>query len=330
MLERQDMRYLLLFLCLLVPALACAPFYPPEFDGEVATETALIVWDKTEGVEHLIRTADFDTRATEVGFVVPTPSRPALSAINNQLFEQLYEASKPRTVYRYERDWEPGSFLAMAGCGVLSGGAPRQAKSVELLDRGKIAGQEYAVLKAGDVDALAEWLKTNGFPFPESNKSWAQEYIDKGYYLTAFRFLSKDGSGFITEAVQMTFKTEKPFYPYHEPESVKPRPGRALRVYLLADQAMMGATAEGPWSAKLTFSAEIAPLQEFPQRRLTSFLDKAEVRTGLSDLFFTPNPNQAEVHPPDKVVTRRRKTVLPVDLMLVLLALPLFFWRRKS
>lgn len=325
------MKYLVLIFCLLVPALACAPFYPSEFDGEVAAERALIVWDKEEGVQHFIRTADFDTQATKVGFVVPTPSQPSISAVSNDLFRQLHETSKPRIVYENVRDWSPGSFLALAGCSYTkSATIPRGSGSVELLERGKTAGQEYAVLKAGEVDALAEWLETNGFPFSQTHKLWARKYIDKGYYLTAFRFLSQDGNGFTTEAVQMTFKTDKPFYPYREPESVKPRPGRALRVYLLADEAMQGATANGPWSAEVTFSAEIPPLEQFSQKRLTCFVDKAETRTGLSDLFFSPNPSQAEVHPPDKVVTRRVSTPIPLDLIAVLLVgIGSWWWKNR-
>jgi hypothetical protein len=55
---------------------ACAPIMPTGKAVEMATESALIVWDEKAKTEHFVRRASFQTEVPSFGFLVPRPARP--------------------------------------------------------------------------------------------------------------------------------------------------------------------------------------------------------------------------------------------------------------
>src|SRR6188472_4198719 len=74
---------------------ACAPAMRAGDTVRVAEESALIFWDAASKTQHFIRRAQFDTKAQDFGFLVPTPSRPALSEVDDAIFGHLLELTKP-------------------------------------------------------------------------------------------------------------------------------------------------------------------------------------------------------------------------------------------
>ncbi len=60
------------------PALACCAVAGPGTPVVNADQSVIIIWDHASKQQHLIRKAGFKTTATDVGFLVPTPSRPDL------------------------------------------------------------------------------------------------------------------------------------------------------------------------------------------------------------------------------------------------------------
>src|SRR5438270_793237 len=82
---------------------------------ETADETALVAWDERTKTEHFIRRATFTGTATDFGFLVPTPSRPELGAVDDALFDVLAGVTAPRTEYRDEVK-EVRKPLELGGC----------------------------------------------------------------------------------------------------------------------------------------------------------------------------------------------------------------------
>ncbi|HWZ90381.1 MAG TPA: hypothetical protein VNW92_16070, partial [Polyangiaceae bacterium] len=80
------------FLCLCGsrPARACALLQSTQGSPpSLSQERALLIFDSTKGVEHFIREAVFKAGAEPFGFVVPTPSRPTVSALHGSPFAEL-------------------------------------------------------------------------------------------------------------------------------------------------------------------------------------------------------------------------------------------------
>ena len=234
-------------------AQACMPLPPPGMTVRISEESALIIWDNEQKIEHFIRRARFDANATDLGFLVPTPSLPTLHEANNGLFSELQTPMRPET-----RELEDNSpqfyslFLpaplrarAMAGGGIMSKGARQQ---ITLLAEQTVGDYDAAILKAGDAASLNRWLGRNGYPSNETLTNWLRPYIEKGWIVTAFkirRTAHGDASRPLGLApVRMSFATPRPFYPYREPPTTATgsAPPRSLRLFLLADEGRMAAT----------------------------------------------------------------------------------------
>lgn len=328
-----SVRNLIAFVLLLsAPILACATFYPEDNFGWLAEEVALIVWDSEAQQQHFIRRARFDTKAKEVGFLVPTPTQPELAEIDNAIFNQLDYQIRPRRVVK--KSYIP--IIAPVIFMVLSAGGEVPHSPVEVYDRRQMAGQDVAVLKATDVAALEDWLKRNEFGFDAAAREWLAPYVDEGYFISAFRFTATSEDRDVrSKAVRMTFSTPTPYFPYREPERPLRKPHhRSLRVYLVAESSAVANLGNSAWAAEKKFSA---PLEELPEelreltgnnKWLTVFDDTSEVRASEHDLTFELVEAE-ELRPPDRVF-KRPLFVIPLEPTLLLLLIGIFVWRRKK
>jgi hypothetical protein len=204
---------------------ACAPAPPRNVVVDIASESAIIIWDEKTQTEHFIRKAAFqakpasgtETPITDFGFLVPTPTQPELSEVDDQAFGQLAELTKPKTVTQQR----PKSGGCMLTCGGMAPGSKYDlARSVQVLEQKSVAGYDAAVLKASEADSLTKWLTDHGYETRPALTAWLEPLIQKKWIITAFK-ISKDpkptGSAILSPAVRLSFKTEKPFYPYREP-----------------------------------------------------------------------------------------------------------------
>ena len=112
-------------------------------------------------------------------------------------------------------------------------------ESLKVISRSKVAGMDATVLKADDVEALEAWLIKNNYPFSPSLRAWSQRYVEKGWYLTAFK-MSKNrnqkSQTLQSKLVQLKFKTERPFFPYREPKATASKHSRSLRIFMISAQ----------------------------------------------------------------------------------------------
>src|SRR5262245_47756248 len=81
---------------------ACAPVPRPGQFVRIAEESAVIVWDEKTRTEHFIRRATFDTDAPDFGFLVPTPTKPALAEVSDSVFNDLEYFIRPKEIVRTE------------------------------------------------------------------------------------------------------------------------------------------------------------------------------------------------------------------------------------
>lgn len=304
-------------------ALGCAAVSPKGSRVEIAEESAVIIWDAQSKTEHFIRRASFKTPAKDFGFLVPTPSRPKLAEADDSVFRELERITAPPVRIRQQ-----SSGGCSIGCDDRKAAAPA-ADAVSVLEEKHVAGYDAAVLAATDAAALNKWLADHGYESSDVLKKWLEPYVQNGWIITAFKvakpkvqqgqpapanttltagpkpYTAPADWGVSTSAVRMSFTTDKPFYPYREPEDQRgPEAGvakRLLRVYFIGSERVEGTIGEAgewkatvPWSktipdgdrtvllGKLKLEGESVPANWW----LTEFEDRSSPRPGTDDVFF--------------------------------------------
>jgi hypothetical protein len=329
---------------LVVPAqraVGCAAAPPLGASVRIADESAIIIWDASSKTEHFIRRATFSSSAHDFGFLVPTPTKPELAEAEDDAFNTLAGITAPKVVTQSA----PLSSGGGCGCGVMAPRAQMAGEAppnkVDVLEAKRVAGYDAVVLEADDADALGKWLKDHGYDFSPAITAWATPYVKAKWKISAFK-IARDESGapgtardppptskasaassapsaVSASAVRMTFRTEKPFFPYREPPAergaVQSGPGRRLlRVYFLAEGRTRGTLGEGDlawpgrvvWANKLEASGRDNVLgllklsKDTPPAAwwLTEFEDPSSPRPGTDDVYFALDQNQGAVERP--------------------------------
>jgi hypothetical protein len=250
------------------------------------------------------------------GFLVPTPSQPKLSEAPDELFQVLEDWSKPEIITK--KVPRPRKPLLSRG---LTESAPPAAGAVHVLDEQRVGGFDAVVLKADDARAMKEWLEKHGYVTRPDLEKWLEPYIKQGWIITAFQIAKPDKTkpDLSTQAVRMTFQTERPFYPYAEPGDQRDleghHPGRLLRIFFVSTARMEG-KLEHPtttWPGRAAWANTLSPDQRdkmltllggpkkmtLPEKPwLTVFDDQSSPRPGVADLFFAPASDQSTLARP--------------------------------
>lgn len=249
----------------------------------IAGEEAIIVWDEQTHTESFIRTARFETDAPSLGFLVPTPTVPRLKQTSDRAFGVLNDIVSPRP--------------AAADLPMTKGA--RAANRVDIVSRQRVGDYDATILKGSDPGAVKRWLAQNGYPTSPLTEAWLKPYLRKGWAITAFHLSRVRLGRAHLPPVALTFSTDRPFYPYREPENGS-ADGRKLRIYLLADRAFH---SKEPWPGKVDFQRELEGADAERLRSslgdvagglankpfLTAFLDDSSPRIGREDLTFAPD-----------------------------------------
>jgi hypothetical protein len=339
-----SVRYLLLVCALLLTALL--PVEPPPAEGcaavwrgsdppvAIAAESAIIIWDPVEKMQHFIRWAAFEAKSPDFGFLVPTPTQPVLAEVAESVFSTLERWTEPKVVSRAEWNFQP--MLCIFGSATLSSRMEPGNAAVQVLHRQTVGGLDAAVLAADDAEALRLWLEKNGYNARPELSGWLAPYLANRWKITAFKIAHdpKTGEAIKTSPVRMSFRTEKPFFPYREPEAPKDsavnigRP-RLLRVFFVSDQRVQGMVGASPWAARSPWSNSLdenRPSQLMKSlamedsksstpMRLTVFEDWSSPRAGGDEVYFTPSSDQSNIVPPDRVL---RSTIwIPIDIVVI-------------
>jgi len=343
---------LLLLLAVLAPrpVHACSTVEPdrPNADVQIADETAAIVWDVKTQTEHFIRHATFTANAPDFGFLVPTPSRPALAEASPAAFDGLTQQLEPRHERHNHRYWQPTLLVFMLMQSMVgSKEEPEAATSapgtttaaVTVLDTQRVGRYDAVVLAASDAGALAGWLNAHGYAARPALREWLVPYVRAHWTLTAFKIAKDDprASQARSSVTRLSFHALRPFFPYREPADQrlpgKTYPPRLLRVFFLSDahvegrlgqsgaawpgQTVYSDTLPEDWRGDLARSLTLSPVQLPSTLRLTALEDRSSPRPGIDDVWFQPSAQQTPILPPPLIYDRDIPIPIPIDALLV-------------
>ena len=285
---------------------ACCAVTASRYQVVNADQTVVMVWDKQRQTQHFIRKADFKTDASDIGFLVPSPSRPKLEESGDAAFAELARITAPKVS-------SGGGFPL--GC-AASAPPPSQAAGVMVIEEKRVAGFDATVLTARTGEDLVNWLRDNGFAFSPAVSEWASPYLGGDWHFTALK-VEKDSRSRATDEVKaaslrMSFKTDRPLFPYREPDS-KASGGnvdakrRLLRIYFIAEAQYEGKIdGNRPWSGKTKWSGDITRHREtllaklkLPETTgpsnwwLTEIEDRWPYEKAAGDVYFSPVAKQA-------------------------------------
>ncbi len=290
---------------------ACCAAFPEGKPVVNADQTVLIVWDSAQQTQHFIRQASFTGLSDDFGFLIPTPTEPALDESGDAAFPLLAKITAPKVV--------PAP-VEVGGCigGCAEKGREKSAEAplaVRVLSEKAVAGFNATVLETSSAGALVGWLKQHGYAFSTELAAWAKPYVEGGWKITALRVASKDReSGPVeSKALRLTFKTERPLFPYREPAppaELGALRSRLLRIYFLSDSRYQGTlTPEVPWTGTVAWSGEVqadtlSPITEalgisgLPTSTkwwLTEFEDPWPYKVAPADLYFAKADTQEKL-----------------------------------
>jgi len=336
------MSVLLFFLMDVFRAEACA--IAPRLGDQVQAlqEDVIVTWDGT--TQHLIRQAYFKEEGHDFGFIVPTPSLPTLAerkASTNPM-SVLHEQTRAKEIFESYTAYNFTPVLRMFFArpqGVTS--TYNSHDRIEIYTQ-KVAGMKATVLQPDSPEALWQWMEENEYPASPSLQKWAQHYIEKGWYLTAFQMSNDnrdardDYSHLKSSLVDISFETDKPFFPYREPAPImmeshlEPPPTlrrtRRFNLYFISSfQPKTTLGEEGDMWMSPYFSAEY-PLDGFEETGLEDILpekawvtryDDRLVERPQKDLYFAPAARQDEIQPPPIYRQKKEEVIIPVDIATV-------------
>lgn len=266
----------------------------------IAGEEALIVWDELRHIEHFVRRAHFTGMTEDFGFVVPTPSRPTLTEVSDDVFDRLFR------LYRRppERARDPRER------GRVRGGSDALSSGVTVVEESVLAGLTSTILLADSPTALDAWLAEHGYQGGPELLAYLAPYVRDGWYLTAFRVApaaaatGTASSPLTMRAVRMSFETDAPIFPYAEPQ-VPGRIPRPFRVSVVARQRMSGRLGDAPWGATVGFARRaptlltvlrgIVPTEARRGRLWITTFDERRSERGTTDLTFVPSEDTEPV-----------------------------------
>ena len=288
--------------------LACCAVVGIQNNVVNANQSVVIVWDKQRQTQHFIRKADFTTDADDIGFLVPSPSRPQIEESGNGAFSELATITAPKASY--------GEGFPL-GCAVAT---PRNASAagVTVVEEKRVAGFDATVLTARSGDELVNWLKNNGYDYSPAVSEWAKPYLGGTWHFTALKMVKPERAHGNDEiratSLRISFKTAKPLFPYREPDSKASTKNlavkhRLLRIYFIADKQYEGKIdGSRPWSGKTIWSGDITQhrkslLEELnlPESTgstkwwLTEIEDQWPYKKAPGDVYFSPVVKQITI-----------------------------------
>lgn len=229
---------------------SCCPAPPSGKPVVNADQTVIPIWDAATKTQHFIRKATFKSDADDFGFLIPSPAKPDLAESGNEALPTLQKLTEPEVV---QKPMPRGP-----GCGCdekrVSFGVAQAPDAVRVLDRKLVAGFDAVVLEAPSSKALTDWLKQHGYAYSPEVAAWAEPSIRDGGKVTALKVAKGTDTDrtVAASALRMSFRTERPLFPYREPDPTSAAKAlsarqRLLRNYFLADGRYRGAmTKQSP------------------------------------------------------------------------------------
>ncbi len=269
---------------------------------DLSEERVLILFDRGTQTEHFVREVRFERVTTRFAFLVPTPAKPEVEKVEAAPFDALaskFPFSPP----------EPTPMFA---------GESKSARDrgVEVHEVKRIGSFTAFVLSATDAAALDRWFGENDIARPPNAVQWLQHFVEKKFFLTAFRYEPQEGASgeMDAETVRLSFRTRDAYYPYIEPLRTG-QPARRLAVWTIAENNLVPAALFAPpggpirwslaWSEGAAYNAGrgelgvllpgvAAFLPGSGSLRVQTFADVRGNRNGMSDVVLAPEGDRPE------------------------------------
>jgi hypothetical protein len=299
-----------------------------------ADQTVIIIWDAATRTQHFIRKASFQSEADDFGFLVPSPTQPQLEESGNEAFSILDQLTAPPP------SLSPPVFSL--GC---AASAPSHGGMVRVVDEKLVAGFNAVVLEARSPEALVAWLKEHGYAYSPAVATWVKPYIEAGWMITALKVAKnaeeRDKGRVAASSLRLSFKTDRPLFPYREPDSkafaqALGAKQRTLRIYFIGEARYRGElTPDRPWTGKTVWAGKLSaanrkeilqalklPLTTGPSEWwLTEFEDAWPYEIAPADVYFWRDREQKAVR--RACNTNPGHTTWPTDVSLYAIGIAL-------
>ena len=299
------------------PVRSCCAAPPSGKPVVNADQTVILLWDPATKTEHFIRRASFKSDADDFGFLIPSPAKPELAESGNDAFPTLQKLTEPEIIKQKLPKGDVG-----CGCAAAKRAMPMAAgvkEQVSVLEEKTVAGFHATVLEATSAAALTDWLRDHGYAYSPEIAAWAKPYVEAGWKVTALKVAkSKDDKAdksVTASALRLSFQTDRPLFPYREPDPTSAAQTlganhRLLRIYFLAEARYLGEmTKENAWTGKVAWAGHVSaenrakvldqlhlPATTGPADWwLTEFEDNWPYKAAPADVYFSPDAIQDEV-----------------------------------
>ncbi len=168
----------------------------------------------------------------EFGWLLPVPRDVETALSSEVLFTQLDTAFAP--IFRLRTEFEEGCDIPLsASSGAENDSAPaaRDGGGVNVLSRENVGPYDRAILLPDTVDALREWLDTNGYQIPEATDDRLAPYLEMGTAFVAIKLLPGEDSNDIVP-LHLSFTSPNPAIPII-PTAVAADPDMGIIVQIL-------------------------------------------------------------------------------------------------
>jgi hypothetical protein len=267
------------------------------------------MYDEPSKTEHFVREIAFKHATAPFGFVVPTPSLPVVTRVEDRPFAALDSVG-----FRSHQ----GLKMEMgAGWGTRRG-------PVDVVSTQQIGSFTVFVLASDDAGALESWLGKHGFTTTPASKVWLDHYVALKFFHVAFRYAPRGTETepgdrrMASEAIDISFKTPRPYYPYREPDLAMLEDQRLVSLWFVSQEAMEPVAAvrqgeqvtwkrpflEGDRPAAMSRAAlatllgpklsPLLPTETSSPLVVQVFEDEKTSRRGYGDILFVPEHPRPE------------------------------------
>jgi len=208
----------LLWLANTTPARACGGFFCTRVPVDQAGERVVFAVDGDE-VTAIVQ-VQYQGPAEEFAWVIPVPVEPKVGVGSEALFARLGTATRP--TYQLEVATTGSCKVASRGffgfgdANVSAAPAPKlameAATGVTVVAQTAVGPYETVTLRSDDPEALATWLRTNGYQIPETLDPLLAPYIRSRHLFVALR-LKKDRSTGDLQPITLKMRETYPCVP---------------------------------------------------------------------------------------------------------------------
>jgi hypothetical protein len=171
----------------------------------------------------------YSGRPEDFAWILPVPSLPKLSVSHNELFRQPEFATAPSFVLDFIGDENcfnfPIFFRAEATADAAGG--------VEIVAEGQIGPFDTVIITGEDPQAVAAWLRDNGYILDGLGVELLAPYVDNGFHFVALKLAPDKDLGDL-QPIALTYAADKPGIPI-QLTAVATQPDLGVLAWVLAE-----------------------------------------------------------------------------------------------